>query len=336
MVVVNAIGREDAREDETTRTHADASFTQLYCPFDFGVNPHASAVQAASVQWAARMGFLRSEAQQARLEAAKVAWLEAFVFNAAPREALQLAADWTTLFCLLDDFVESEQLGPIKLSVYFSRLLATFRAPNLTVSEPIARGLADVSRRLEALGGASKVSRFAQLLDELFGGYIWEEINRWKQLRPSYDTYRSMRVVTIGLRPQFALAEILENLELSEEARKHPDLMRLERTTCRAVGWANDLFTYEKELEQGEVHNLVLVLMHSESLPLCDALRQARAAHDDEVRAFLSLEARLTGFGDEAHAVRRYVAMLRRWIRGHLDWAVKTGRYQERRSPVLQ
>jgi hypothetical protein len=319
-------------EHESSRAVARAP-SELYCPFRSGVNVNARAAQAASVEWASRMGLIRDQQQSARLEAAKIAWLEAFVLQTATLETLQLAADWTTLFCMLDDEVEGRKLGPIQLSTYLSSLMTEFRRPLGTTTNPIARGLADVSRRMHLLGGAASVERFAERLDELFGAYVWEEINRWKQLRPSRDVYQSMRIVTIGLRPQFVLAEIAEDIQLSETARVQPDLVRLEHLTCRAVGWANDLFTHEKELEQGEMHNLVLVLMDAESRSLHDAVERAKALHDSEIRSFLAIEAGLSGLGED-RAVYRYVSMLRRWIRGHLDWAVKTGRYRERHEPL--
>jgi 5-epi-alpha-selinene synthase len=49
--------------------------------------------------------------------------------------------------------------------------------------------------------------------------------------------------------------------------------------------------------------------------------------HDSEVRAFLEAAAGLPSFGDADGEVQRYVNMLQSWIRGHLDWATDTGRY---------
>ncbi len=50
--------------------------------------------------------------------------------------------------------------------------------------------------------------------------------------------------------------------------------------------------------------------------------------HNDEVRAFLRLEAHLPQFGAAADAaLKRYVAALRATMRGHFDWAQTTARY---------
>ena len=103
---------------------------------------------------------------------------------------------------------------------------------------------------------------------------------------------------------------------------------KLEELTCRSVGWANDIFTYEKEVKYGEVHNLVLVLMDESSLALSEAIQRAAAIHDKEVRSFLAAQAELEPVVQNHEGLDAYVGILRQWIRGHLDWAKETGRYR--------
>lgn len=52
-----------------------------------------------------------------------------------------------------------------------------------------------------------------------------------------------------------------------------------------------------------------------------------KSLHDAEVRAFEELARDLPSFGIHHQQVLRFVAILADWIRGHLDWAVETGRY---------
>ncbi len=46
--------------------------------------------------------------------------------------------------------------------------------------------------------------------------------------------------------------------------------------------------------------------------------------HDAEMRSFVTRSAELAA----RPGLAEYVLMLRRWVRGHLDWAVETGRYR--------
>jgi hypothetical protein len=50
---------------------------------------------------------------------------------------------------------------------------------------------------------------------------------------------------------------------------------------------------------------------------------------EQEVERFIALENDLPSFGAEADGlVRRFMAVLRSWMRGNLDWSYESGRYQ--------
>jgi len=307
---------------------------ELYCPFESGRNVHAENVQAASVEWARRCGLVETTAQRAKLERSRIAYLVAFAFRDAPRISLELAADWTTLFCLLDDHVEGDERGPLELAAYLASTLAAFRGETPHADDAIGRAFDDLSTRMLAQTDPAWVARFAAHVEDVFCGFSWEAINRSKGLRPSEATYRVMRVSTVGLRPLFLLGELCEGVELSEAHRSSAEIAELEQLASRAVGWANDIFTCSKEIATGEVHNLVLVLMDKEALSLHRAIDRAIAAHDAEVRSFLAVSARLfTAARADDDPLRRYVRMLECWISGHLDWSRETGRYAPPPAP---
>src|SRR4051812_32944541 len=77
----------------------------LYCPFPSRVNPFASLIDQRTVEWAWSVGLV-DESRAMRLRGSRVGWLVSRAFPEAQVFALQLAADWTTLFCLLDDGTE--------------------------------------------------------------------------------------------------------------------------------------------------------------------------------------------------------------------------------------
>jgi hypothetical protein len=52
-------------------------------------------------------------------------------------------------------------------------------------------------------------------------------------------------------------------------------IRNLESKAAYIVGLANDIYTVEKEMAKGEVNNMVLVLMHEESIDFDGALARA-------------------------------------------------------------
>jgi hypothetical protein len=315
---------EGSRIDDALAVTAVAS--ELYCPFPAEKNPWAPAAQQQSLDWALEMGLVTPGPLLQRLERARFAELEANAFPRAPLELLTLATEWVTLFCALDDFVETSGLGVLGLSGYLSSALVAFRGTVHGHREPLLQAFGDIGARLRRLGGDALAEEFGVELEGIFAAFVWEEINRQNTVLPDFAGYRIMRTTTVGLRPHFVLSEAI-GPKARPSDRDEEVLHELERITCRAVGWANDIFTYEKELAAGEVHNIVAVLMRTERLPLREALARARALHDEEVCSFLQLQARLTSATGDA-ATQYRVLHLRHWISGHLDWARQNGRYR--------
>ncbi len=300
---------------------------ELYCPFELRRNPHAPSAQQESVAWALELGLVSEGPKLAKLEKACLGDLAAFTFPDVPAEVLALVTIWTTLFCAIDDHVEESGLGALALSGYLADVLAAFRGRPDNRRDATARSFADFGRRLRKLTGAPIADQFDAELERLFTAYVWEEINRQNEANLDYAAYRILRLTTIGLRLQFLFSRAASPWGAAT-ADSSPLVGELERATCHAVGFANDIFTYEKELAAGEAHNLVAVLMRTEGLPVREALLRARSLHDEEICLFLRLQARLraTDGGDEAVEYR--LAHLRDWLSGHLYWAVRNGRYR--------
>jgi hypothetical protein len=258
----------------------------------------------------------------------KAGWLAARAFPTATPRGLQLVADWTMLFRILDGHIE--KLGTAdEVAAYLQYLLGLFRGDiEDSLQEPLAAGIRDLRQRLVDLRPPGHFTHLADRLEERFSGNVAEARNRERAQIPNFASYLPLCEITTGLHVMFSLAEFLEGFSLPDALREHPNLQELATRASNIVGWANDLFTYEKTIIRGEVHNLVLVLMNEHQLTVADAVADAVALHDNEVHSFLGEVERLPSFGVAAGSVRRHVEMLRCWIRGHLDWAQETGCYQ--------
>ena len=158
-----------------------------------------------------------------------------------------------------------------------------------------------------------------------------------------------MREQTVGLHVEFALGEIVPAIDLSPAQRESPGRVALAALASDLVGWANDIYTHENELADGETHNLVFVLAQAGALSLPAAVARAVPMHDAAMLRFMTLAARL---GDHPAAPLRRdaatprcrdaamlrccdAAMLRAWVRGHLDWGRETGRYAPEMSVLM-
>lgn len=306
----------------------DSTGLELECPLEPRLNLAVEVVNARTVAWAQQLGLVTTEKQVRRLMGSKVGWLVARAFPSVQQAALQVAADWTTLFCLLDDYIERFD-SPAQVEVLLSSLLNTFRGDLPSeATDAYTSAFADLRTRLLALGSPQLVARFADQLEELFGCFVTEAHHRARNMVPRLLTYMWMRQVTVGLYVEFELFGLTDGMVLPEQVREHPVLCNLMARASNLVGWANDIFTYEREVLEGEVHNLVMVLLSEHQLTLQETARLAVQLHNAEMKAFLAQAQELPSFGPELDAqVQRFVDMLKCWVRGHLDWARETGRY---------
>jgi 5-epi-alpha-selinene synthase len=273
------------------------------------------------------LGVLHTERQALIAEKAKTGWLAARAFPTTTPHWLQWVADWLVLFCTLDDQVE-KQGHANDVEAYLQDLLSLFRAGIANMPKhPVASAMMNLRQRLLELAPPGHFARFADPLEELFEGFVTEARNRERARIPDVASYLRLREVTVGVKTVFELADLLDGFNLPNETRAHPALRLLATRASNIVGCANDLFTYEKEILSGEIHNLVVVLMNEHGLTISEAVEQAVKLHDNEVRSFVQEAEQLPSFHPIDADVRSYVEMLQRWIRGHLDWAYENGRY---------
>jgi len=311
-----------------------ARIDSLYCPFAQSLHPDAALVHERSVLWARALGMLPTEHHVRSAHKAKLGYLAARTFPAATRQGLQLAADATMLFFVLDDYIET--LGAAdEVAAYLPYLLHLLRSGMTgALDDPFASGMIDLRQRMLALGTPRHFKHFVDQVEEIFEANVAEARNRERGQIPDVASYLPLREVTVGIHVMLALVELLEEFRLPDRIRKHPAVRELATRASNIVGWANDLFTYEKEIIQGEIHNLVLVLMNERQWTIAEAVAATVALHDQQVLCFLQEVEQIPSFGAADASVQRYVEMLQSLIRGHLDWAYETGRYRPLDEPA--
>lgn len=311
---------------------------ELYCPFPPAISEHADTVHRETVEWVRHFGLLPNEGAYSLFGATKIGRLAARFHPDAPREELGLLSDWYAWMFIRDDHCDESEVGerPEHLAAGDARFLDILEGEEpAKCDEPLAHAMHDLRRRLYPRTTAIWMRRFLRTVREHFRSSLWEAGNRARGIVPDLETYVRMRRITGGILVDLDLIEVIEGLRLPPEVREHPTVRSLAQAANNVACWANDLFSLEKELERGDVHNLVIVLRHAEGLALKEAVNLGLRMHDAEVRRFIELESRLPAFGRTVDAnLARYAAALRARMRGNLDWTRESGRYRRRTGPA--
>jgi hypothetical protein len=295
------------------------------------VNRYAHIVDRSTVDWAYTHGLLPGAHAGRRLAGVGVGSLIGRAYPATSQQSLQLLADWTTWLFVLDDRCDERSAGkdPAALRANNARTLDILRGTPVRPQDgPLAHALIDLRRRMLERGSAEWLARFIVSVAQALDASVWEATNRAHRIVPDLISYLEWRPATGGMLTYVELSEITDGIDLPIAIRYHALVQRLTRMAINVVCWANDVLSLQKELKQGDVHNLVLVLQRQQGLTLQEALERVAALHDVEVRAFMDVELSLPSFDPASDsALGRYIDLLRSWMRGNLDWSYTSGRY---------
>jgi 5-epi-alpha-selinene synthase len=307
-------------------------YPPLSCPFPSAINPYANQAQQTTIAWARRFSLLQRDAAYRRLNRLQYGMLMARAYPSAPKVALQIVTDWSTWLFLLDDQCDEAGIGqnPEQLATLHRRLLDVLcgMSPHKG-DEPLVHGLWDLYTRLLAHAPEGWLERFSCSVGQYFAANVWEATNRRQGTIPDAASYCAMRLFTSAVYPCLMLIELTEDLHLPPEVYDHPNVQRLAQMTNNVISWANDIVSLEKELRQGDVHNLALILSHEQKLSLQAAVDRVGALHDAEVQTFITISQQLPSFSPAVDIeVQRYVVGMRFWMRANLDWSLATTRYQ--------
>lgn len=307
-------------------------YPALYCPFPSAINPHAAAVHRATLVWAQQFQLIRGETARERLDRRRYGELMARAYPHAPRQALQFVSDWNTWLFLLDDECDETGLGkdPARLAQVHAHLLSILRGAAPGAQDgPQSHALWQLITRLRAQADEEWMRRFNRQVEAYFSANVWEANNRLCGRIPEAAPYRAMRLFTGAVYMYLMLIEFTGQIQLPPDVRDYPDVQRLAEMTNNCICWSNDIISLEKELQHGDIHNMVVILRAEQDLSLQAAVDQVAAMQDAEMREFIALAARLPSFGEAVDAeLQRYVKGMQHWMRANLDWSAATARYR--------
>jgi 5-epi-alpha-selinene synthase len=304
----------------------------LYCPFHSAINQHCELAYQHTFEWVRSFNLLEELACQ-RLFATKLHVLVARVYPNTSLKTLELLTDFMYWGSILDDGFE--KVGTSRpediLEPDQARLLDILKGAKITkVDTLLAFAWGDIVQRLHQLPYVTSewMLYFTKHMEDYFQAVRWEAINYSQGIMLDIATYIKMRHIVSGIYPFLDMILIAEGIVLPPEVIECLTLKRMGLTANNAISWANDIFSFKRDLKEGMVNNLVLILQHEYQIPLEEAFKRAVELHDAQVQNFIELSMQLPSFGDEIDVnLQCYVLGLRFWMSGHLNLIMESRRY---------
>ncbi len=325
---------------------------KFYMPYTAVVSPHLDIARIHSKQWARQVGILDSPSgvptgglwSERTHDAADLALCGALIHPDGSSDGVNLTTDWIVWGTYADDFFtavygRTRDMVGAKL---FAARLATFMpvsdSPMPAAVSPAERGLADLWLRTTGPLPIKARQEIRKAVLDILESWLWELANQIQNRIPDPVDYIEMRRKTFGSELTTRLSQLAHRDSLPKEIYASGTMRGLEDTASDYAALANDIFSYQKEIEfDGEIHNCVLVLRQflgcssAQAVLLVNDLMTARMRQFEHILAAelpsLIAEFKLDAAGQKQ--LTGYIEGLQHWMSGILRWHASVDRYKE-------
>ncbi|SCF89173.1 family 2 encapsulin nanocompartment cargo protein terpene cyclase [Streptomyces sp. MnatMP-M17] len=317
----------------------------FYMAYPARLNPHLEEAREHSKKWARDMGMLEGSGiwEEHDLDSHDYALLCSYTHPDCDGPALSLVTDWYVWVFFFDDhFLEVYKRPQDRAGgkAYLERL-AAFMPMDLSAgfpepTNPVEAGLADLWARTVPSMSMGWRERFAESTENLLNESDWELANINAERIANPVEYIEMRRKVGGAPWSAGLIEYAAGAEVPAEIAGSRPLRVLKDTFSDGVHLRNDLFSYQREIEEeGELSNGVLVL---ETFLGCTTQEAADAVNDlltSRIQQFEHTALTELGplFAEKGLAPQlcadtlAYVKGLQDWQSGGHEWHMRSSRY---------
>lgn len=305
-------------------------FSRFYCPFPSALHSNVELAEKHSTDWSKRFQVIEYDQQ---FDKSKYSWVAARAFPFVNEEDLKLVSDWLCWVFFLDDAYDELMDKDIQqlrtLLDELNAIVENNKVVTLPEASSLGASLSDLWSRMIQKAPPGWIERSRKVMIDYFEAAYWEAKNRKKNQKPDLKTYLEMRQYTSGCYTVFSLIEITEQLTLSEKVLDHPDFQRICYLANVTSCLMNDIFSYNKEKDLGDIYNIIFLLQDEKSLSVEEAISEAVDLHNQYVKEMIQLEENLPSFGvDMDQQVKKYIESLHYFLRGHFEWSLHdTRRY---------
>lgn len=326
----------------------------FYLPYPARLNPHLERSRRHSAEWAQRMGMLDAAKpgggvvwDEAALAEMDYALMCAYTHPDCDGPTLDLVTDWYVWVFFFDDhFLElfkysRDHAGARLYLDRLERFMVDDGEESPEPRNPAEAGLKDLWARTVPAMSPEWRRRFVTSTHNLMVESMWEleNIDRGRIANPI--EYIQMRRRVGGAPWSANLVEVAADAEIPPVLTGSRPLRVLTDTFADAVHLRNDLFSYQREVqEEGENSNAVLVFEHffdtstQEAAEAVNELLTSRLLQFEDT-ALVEVPALLAEHAVPPHEQARvvaYVKGLQDWQAGGHEWHDRSSRYMNEAS----
>ncbi|ALG12137.1 terpene synthase family protein [Kibdelosporangium phytohabitans] len=310
----------------------------IYCPISPAVHPLADVVNRHAVDWMRQRGLCPDSQAVSRLEQLNCGALVARLFPYGNLKALETIAKFHCWGFVMDDIVERQARVslPAVTDQHFG-MVRMLDAPECGVlaEDAFAQAFREIHDEFAELAAPGVHARWIDMNRSFAAGVLWAAVHRHAGLVPDPDVVTTIRPMDSGAFGYgIGLMELAGGFEVPAAELNRPDVRRLTDITAVILAWDNDIYSYQKEVEQDvDCVNLVTSLAEHHGQDRRTALAHAIRMRNQAMWCYLRHRRQLVPSGGVLDC---YLRGLDHQIRGNLDWGLRaTRRYATVDAPAL-
>lgn len=298
--------------------------TKIEDEFIGGLNPYSISIQASTIEWAKELKLLSGNNLN-KYQRQNISYLAS---RAQPYDSFQdvmLTSDYLLLFCMLDDYSDNVQ-DSIEFEKYSNDIIAILNEDTTYTEDVFLSGWEDWWGRVKIGTPLEWQNRIIKSIAECFKAISWEIKNQKRNKIPIVEHYINNRQHSGSVFVCFDLIERGGKTFLPKEVRSDL-LVELINSANNIANWTNDILSLEKEIEDDEIHNLVICVQKQSRTTLEDSLEYVKKMLDLEISKYNELKEKLFIEQPCNSDIKKYISRMENGVRGHYEWSIRTKRF---------
>jgi hypothetical protein len=303
--------------------------SRIQYPFSYGINAHVEAVYAYALQWGRKHKLIHQEDIPHELHFVRyTADFVSRVYALGDLERLCIISCWTLLWFKIDDDCDSLPAGRKRrfyqdITDSFTDILLHSKTSTRGNANIYAAGFNNVWQQMQRKTSPEWLNWFIDEQEEQMRVCEWEAANRDLGYIPRLTEFMEVRPYISGAYICICLAAMSAGIRLPDATYHQPQVRQMIRLCANVLSYANDLHSLNKELQENDVHNLIILLQKEKQLTLEAAIQETLQVHDTDLQEFLYLEQQVSSFRSGTdEELARFRQVLKAMMSGNHEWVL--------------
>ncbi|CAG8568053.1 19384_t:CDS:1 [Cetraspora pellucida] len=298
---------------------------------DYVSNEDVLKTEKHCYEWAKSFGLISKKTTNKVFKGSKFGRLICYIFPTASFKRRCTAIDFFNWLFFVDDLIDNNKdlkRKPKEIKIVLDKFKAILddKPKSKDLQSPIAIALRDVWARIKKITTKAWQLKFCNTISLYFDACCVNAQNEHTNNIPnSVEAYIKIRRNSGAVMTSFNLIEPLLGIQISND---NPDLQNLMDYCNDHICFTNDLYSLQKELKEGEVDNIVVVLHHLHQYSLQEAITYTVDLANERMIQIQNISNRLINFSSEIDQnISKCVNALLNIIVGSFYWHKISGRY---------